>query len=580
MGRAIARMAIRMAIGLAALSGIPGGAWAAPPKCDLAVSISPPTIQAGSRTARVRIAAEGSDIRFRASSGSVGPPIALGTEAIVAEFTAAPSSPPVAVIAAVGESTCGFSVVRIAAAGAARASGPVALTVVQPAAARADQDSDVLVYAFAVDGQGTPRQGAAPSFRASVGSVAGVAPLAPGVWRGRWHLPAGKNSDARVEAAFGAEPPAVTALALNPGPPAAIEIAKDLVSEGGGDGTSTAVLVHILDSAGNLTEGPLELESNVAKLGRPGQLERGVYRASLMVPPGTRSESFVVTARTDGIEARATFSITASAAAAVRVTPHGPIRVDASSRGQLEVLHVAVLDAQGSPVGDVPVGSGTRGTFKAAYRVGPGQWALPYLPPPITEDTTEQVVITAGTASTTVDLELLPSRLSLTAGLKAGVAAAGGGAGPAIGTEGAAWTRFGRNQVGLVIELSWWMQSSSSTPTVDGVASSYQATQYYPSLLVSAAGRKQLGDRWMLWATLGAGVGVVSNRAELAGQPTVSEYGLVPVASGSLSVTPLFLKVPLFLEARLTWVGDPGMATMSGASTTFLGLLGYRFDVG
>jgi len=60
----------------------------------------------------------------------------------------------------------------------------------------------------------------------------------------------------------------------------------------------------------------------------------------------------------------------------------------------------------------------------------------------------------------------------------------------------------------------------------------------------------------------------------------VSEQGMAPVVSGSVSASPLLRSVPICLEARLTWIGDPGLTTMSGSSTTFLLLLGYRFDVG
>jgi hypothetical protein len=84
----------------------------------------------------------------------------------------------------------------------------------------------------------------------------------------------------------------------------------------------------------------------------------------------------------------------------------------------------------------------------------------------------------------------------------------------------------------------------------------------------------------MLGATAGGGGGALSSSAELGGQAAVTESGFAPAASGSLSVGPRVGPGFLFLEARGTWVGDPKLSTWSGSSFTFLGLLGYRFDVG
>jgi hypothetical protein len=84
----------------------------------------------------------------------------------------------------------------------------------------------------------------------------------------------------------------------------------------------------------------------------------------------------------------------------------------------------------------------------------------------------------------------------------------------------------------------------------------------------------------MLWATLGGGGGVVSNSSQVGGQPTVSESGFAPAVSGSLSAGPRLGPGALFFEARAIWIGDPKLSTLSGSSTTFLGLVGYRFDVG
>jgi hypothetical protein len=152
--------------------------------------------------------------------------------------------------------------------------------------------------------------------------------------------------------------------------------------------------------------------------------------------------------------------------------------------------------------------------------------------------------------------------------------------GPSGGVEGGVWTVFGRTQVGLVLGVDWWMLTSKDSTTVGGAAASYKATQNFVPLVLSVAWRTAIAERWMLWATVGGGGGWIANSVQVAGQPTVSETGFAPAVSGSLSAGPRLGPGFLFLEARVTWMGDPKLSTLSGSSTTFLGLLGYRLDVG
>jgi hypothetical protein len=572
---------VRRIVILLSLVGVPGAGRAAPLRCDLAITATPSTIPAGSRTTQIRIPASLSDIQLSASSGTASAPMSLGAGSLVADFTVAKDSPPLVLVAAVGGSLCGYSAVRIVSTSGIPAAGvPVSLLVVEPSSVRADQDTDVQVYVFAVDERAAPRRGNAPVVRPGIGSVARVDSLGPGVWRARWRVPAGEASAARIEAHFGSETRVGASLARTPGAPSAIEVVRDPAGGEGEAATPTSLLFRIRDTVGNLTDAPLEVDSDVAQVGAPVRLEPGVYRAPVVVPPGTQGDAFVVAARAGRAVATATFPIAASAAAVVRVSPHGPIRADTSASGQFEIFDVEVVDSLGNPVSDVPVGSGGRGEFRGAIPVGPGRWALPYRPPPIKESTTEEVVVTAGAASTTVVLDLVARRIRVWAGLKAGVSLGGGSVGPAIEGEAGAWTSFGRTQLGLVLDVGWWTFSRTSTATVGGAALAYKSTQSYVPILLSVAWRTPIADRWMLWATAGGGGGAVSTSAQLEGQPTVSESGFAPAASGSLSGGPRLGPGFLFLEARGTWIGDPKLSTWSGSSFTFLGLLGYRFDVG
>ena len=572
-------VAIRLAGGLLVASGPAGETWAAGPGCDLAVTVTPAAVAGGARKVQVRVPMGRSDVRILASTGTTGPAQRATTDTVVADFTPEPVSPPLALIAAVGGNQCGFAVVRLS-GGQARAPGPVTLVAVEPAAVRADQDAQAQVYVFAADAKGNPRSGLPPKFHTTVGAVTGEQPVGAGAWRARWAVPAIEASAVRLEARFGREPPAATSLERTPGPPAAIGITRD--TEPGGIGESaSAVLIRVRDSAGNLTDAPLELEADTVKLGSPVRIETGIYRVPVLVLPRNRKQGFAVTARTEGATGQASFSTVDSAAAEIRVAPRGPLRAGAFSQGQLEVIEVAVVDAQGRPVSDPPVGSGGRGQFRDPFPIGPGRWALPYRPPPITEDTTERVTISAGEASTTVELELMVRRISLSAGAKAGWSRSGGTTGLALGAEGGAWARLGRARVGLVLDLGWTMRSRTSTATVGGGGSvDYEATQHDVSIILSVAGRTSFAKLWTVGATLGGGLGGVSYRTSLTGQPSVSEAGFAPLVSGAVSVGPRLGPGTLFLEARMTWTGDPGLKTLTGSHSTFLGLVGYRFDVG
>jgi hypothetical protein len=575
--RASAPAVPRIAIVLT-VAGFSGAAGAAPAWCDLTLTATPSTLSADLHLARVRIPASSSDIQFRASSGTTGLPVSSGTSAMVAEFWADPRSPPLVIIAAVGGSFCGFSVVRIGSApDAAVAPGPVTLVVIEPPTAPGDADTEVRVYVFAVDEHGAPRRGTAPAFQPGAGSITGVKPLGPGVWRGRWKVPAGKADETRIGVAFGSEALAWASLTRRAGLPAALEIEKD--PGGNANGISEAVIVRIRDSAGNLTDGALELEADLVTVGVPVRLERGIYRVPLVVPTEAQGKSLFVIATANRIIATAPLVIPFPPAATVTVGPHGPILADGSSpRRPVVLLPVTVADAAGNPVNDLPVGSAQLGEFLEALVVGPGSWALPYRPPRVLEDSVDHITVRAGTVSTHADLQLLADRFSGSVGLKAGIVVASS-VGPAIGVEGSAWASVGGTQLGLTLDLSWWTLLQTSAATVSGATSTYTARQNYLPVLLSFSWRTLFARRWLLWASAGGGVAVVWNNSQVSGQASVSESGLAPAASASVSAGPRLGPGAAFLELRITWIGDAKLSTLTGSTVNFLVLLGYRFDV-
>ena len=557
--------------------GFSGAARAVPARCDARLTARPSTLPAGLRLARVRIPASSPDIQLRASSGTAGPPVSAGTGAMVAEFTADPRSPPLVIIAAVGGSFCGFSVVRVSSADAAVAPGPVTLVMIEPPTAPGDADTEVRVYVFAVDKHGAPRRGTAPAFQPGAGSITGVKRLRPGVWRGQWKVPAGKADETRIEVAFGSEALTRGAVARRAGPPAALEIEEDPASNA--NGIPGAVIVRIRDSAGNLTDGTLKLEADVATVGEPVRLERGIYRAPLLVTTETQRKSLFVSATANRIFASATLVIAAPPAAMVTVGPPGPILASGSSQGRpVVLLPVTVADASGNPVNDVPVGSAQLGEFLDARVVGPGSWTLPYRPPRVLEDSVDHITVRAGTVSTDAELHISADRFSGSVGLKAGMVVANG-VGPGVGVEGSVWAPVGGTQLGPTLDLGWWTLSQTSAATVGGATSTYHARQNYLPVLLSFSLRKLFAKRWLLWASAGGGVAVVWNNSQFGGQTSVSERGLAPAASASLSAGPRLGPGAPFLELRGTWIGDAKLSTLTGSTVNFLVLLGYRFDV-
>jgi len=526
----------------------------------------------------VRIPGIHPDVQLRASSGTTGLPAAAGIDSMVAELTIDPGSPPLVLVAAIGGTFCGFGVVRVPPSpDAVPAPGPVTLVTFDPPAAPGDRESTEVVYVFAVDEHGAPRTGGAPTLQPEAGSVGAVEAVGPGAWRATWRVPASKAEASRVGVVFGSGPPGRGSLTRTAGRPAAVEIAEDPASNV--NGVPGAVIVRIRDSAGNLTDGTPTLESDRATVGPPVRLERGVYRAPLKVPDGTRGSLYVTaTANRNFASTVLTIAPPSSPASQVTIEPHEPIRADGSSPGQLLIFPVSVLDASGNPASEAPLGNAELGKFLDPLFVAPGAWMLPYRPPRVLEDSTDHLSVRAGNATTRLDLRLLASRFSVSVGVKGGMTVASR-FGPALGLEGMAWWFVGRTQLGVALDASWWTLSQSSAATVGGGTASYDARQHYLPVLVSLSWRMPFASRWLLWASAGGGVSWVWNSAQVGGQPGVSESGIAPAVSAAVSAGPRLGPGSPFLEVRLTWIGDPKLSTLSGSSTTVLFLLGYRFDV-
>ncbi len=127
--------------------------------CDLALSVDPPELSSGKRTARVRVVTNGAKPQLVASAGELKNLRRDGSLAFVADYV-----PPsrgnqrlAVVAAALDEGACGFGAVRFG-TGHGRPKAPMAV-LVSPPAVHADREEEVFAYVFALDYKGSPRLG-------------------------------------------------------------------------------------------------------------------------------------------------------------------------------------------------------------------------------------------------------------------------------------------------------------------------------------------------------------------------------------------------------------------------------------
>ncbi len=556
------------------------GAWA-PARADpgparLQVVVEPRTVDAEHPRARIRVTTPGPMPRLVPSAGEVQDLRRLGALTFAAEYVAPRDAlPRLAVIAAfLNDGDCGMGTVRIAGPeAAADVPGPAPIAVVfQPQFVEGDQDAEVLAYLFAADAEGRPLRGPPPVLAVGLGEVSAAEPVGRGVWRARWHVPPRKTPGATLSASF---PGGASTTATLTGTLASLEVLLDRKQVVPGDPQPVAVTVLAWDSAHEPTEAEVALTSPAGDLGELERLGRGVYRASLTMPVGLRGSGVVnVQARSGPVVGEAPLAFAPGEPASVAVGGPAAMPGDDSAT---RLLSVEVVDALGNPVDDVePAVEAQHATVGAPARVGPGSWMVPYRPQRVSRDLDDLVVARAGPVSGqhAVQLGVPVNRFSL--GPKLGVRLAPGGTGLAAGGEAGAWTHVGAQQVGLVLDASFWSLGYSGDLESLGGAH-YRNQRSYSPLLLSAAWRRPLRGSLMLWASAGGGAAHVATVNRLSAQETVSEAAWAPAASGAVSLGLWTWNGFPFVELRGTWIGDPGLPTLRGSLTAVLLQLGYRF---
>jgi hypothetical protein len=344
-------------------------------------------------------------------------------------------------------------------------------------------------------------------------------------------------------------------------------------------GSPVTIIVRARDRWADLTDTGVTVSSDVGEVSAPVRIERGTYRAQLLLPtslPAQKSASIVV--RAGGITERSTLPIAAGPPASV--TLEGPEALAADGAVAAKFL-VRVADEFGNPVEAVPSLEATRGELRPAIQESPGYWTFIYRPRRLARDEDEVVHVRAADITATKSVRLVaPPTTLFVLGAKGGFVLASGRFRPTIGAEVSAWRRVAAEEVGIVLEGAWWNFGNSGRLQVPGGPSAFTGDQSYLPVTASLAWKRSLGSRATWGLSLGGGAARVSSTATLGGQPAISLTGWAPVATASTSLAWWVFGDEAFGEVRGGWIGDPHLATLSGSVFPVFLNVGYRFHAG
>ncbi|HVP67802.1 MAG TPA: hypothetical protein VMT17_11125 [Anaeromyxobacteraceae bacterium] len=570
------RKVAAVAIAIAPLAGQARG-----PGCRLPVTIGPAALEAGTVQAQVRVETDGAVPRLVASSGQIRNLRPEGTSAYVADyFPANPADPKVALIAAGLENgACGFTAIRVAGRTATRAAGPVAL-LLRPNVVPADQEVDVTVLVFALDESGRPWPGRAPALAVSNGTISKPESAGAGAWSARWRVVPQEGRAATVAASLPEGATFTASLDRQAGPVAALRIEFDRPTAAPGDPRPVTVTVLARDSAGNLTDAEVSLESDLGGLGDLARTEQGIYRAPLLVAPALRGDrAITLEARAGAISEQAVLVLAAGAAEAISII--APESVPSDGRAVRQIT-VEVADAFGNPVEDekLTVESKLGEEVGQPVRVAPGRWIASYKARWSQQDEDDVVTVRAGAITATKRIALVGPTPRFSFAPKVGAVLQSGAVAFCPSFDAAAWTRLGSEQVGLSLEVSWWELSNTGQTSTSSGTFDYTNSRNYVPLVLNLAWRRPIGSSTILWARLGGGGAWVQATSSVSGQPSVAQSGWAPTASAALAFGARVWGGFPFLEVRVGWVGNPNLANLNGSVVPIFLFAGYRFDAG
>jgi len=576
---AMGSVTVRAIVALA-LASLSPYALARAPACKLQLSASPATLEPGTTQAEIRILTDGAVPRLVASSGELRNLRPDGAEAFLVDyFPASPDDPKVALVAAGLESdACGFVAVRVKGRSEARAAGPVAL-LLRPTVAPADQEAEILVVMFALDESGRAWTGTAPSLAVSNGTISKPESAGSGAWRARWRVVPQEGKAASVAASLAEGATFTAALERAAGPVAALKIEFDRPTAAPGDPRPVAVTVVARDAAGNPTDAEVSVESDLGGLGDLVRVEQGVYRAPLQVASALRGErAITVDARSGTITDQAVLALGAGPSEAIAIAAPESVPADGKAVRQISV---EVQDAFGNPVEEEKITcESSLAELGAPVRVAPGRWLFSYRAQRSQQDLDDVLTVHAGGITATRAIALVAPVPRFSFAPKIGAVLQTGTVALAVSGDAAVWTRIGSQQFGLSLDVSWWGLSNSGQTVVSSGTFGYTDKRNYLPVIANVAYRRPIASSGMLWATLGGGAAWVQASSSLSGQPTISQSGWAPAASGSVSYGMHLWEGFPFAELRVAWVGSPNLANLTGSVIPVFLFVGYRFDAG
>lgn len=359
-------------------------------------------------------------------------------------------------------------------------------------------------------------------------------------------------------------------------PPAPEPIRFELERAAARAGESMTVTVLLRDGRGRPTDADeVALACDFCQVGAVEKIAEGAYRATLTAPrtiPTTRS--LLLFARAGGTSRELEVPVVPGPPVTLAVS--GPRAVLAD--GAIVELLVTLTDAFGNPAEAVPLARAARGALEEPRRAGPGRWTVGYRPRKVLARAQDEIAVEAGAARGAWTLRLDPRDAWLAVSAWSGVAASAGSTPFTVGAGLSWWWRDERDHLGILLDAGWWRLDQRTTVTLPGGPAELRSERSHLPLTASLSWAHQLGRRTVAWVAAGGGAARVWSAQRLPGQAEITEARWAPAATASVALGARALGGLAFLELRGLWIGDPGLATVTGASKTLLVLGGYRFD--
>jgi hypothetical protein len=338
-------------------------------------------------------------------------------------------------------------------------------------------------------------------------------------------------------------------------------------------GGTAVVRVLLRDTAGPV-DAPVRVLADGGTVDEPVHSGPGTFTARVAISPVLGANRvLLVIASAGNASASATLPLVAGPTALLRVEPPTDLAAD----GAPHPLWITVADAHGNPSAEIPRVEALRGSVSEPVSLASGGWMLDYRPPRDTRRGEDVLRLSAGPARGATTLTLAPFVPTLSVAARGGAVLGADGPAAAFGAEAATWIAAGPLEVGLALAATWWSGERHGSARAGGGELDLRARHAWLPLTLSATLRRPLGERVLFTLSAGGGAALVTNRATLAGQPSVTEAGWAPVASAGLELALRQRVGEPFLGAHGWWVGDAGLETLRGAAWPVFLHLGYRF---